>query len=148
MLPDLFCIRKIPDRLPKEMQVVVAQLKKTKNKKACLRKAYDVLTAKYRGNKMNTITHFFDLFITDLHELWKRSGFMHCTTFNNLLRILLVKSGKFKDEDIRVHWTLVYFVSLHQYAEVKISEKKSINIDMWGKVYGIKFGDYAHGFHT
>jgi len=27
------------------------------------------------------------------------------------------------------------------------NEEKYINIDLWGKAYGIKFGEYAHGFH-
>lgn len=31
--------------------------------------------------------------------------------------------------------------------KAKIPENKFINIDIWGEVYGIKFGDYARGFH-
>ena len=65
---------------------------------------------------------------------------------NYLFMIFLVKSG-FDYKDINPKWTLVYYLSPHQYLNIKINKKKPINVDSWGKSYGIKFGDYARGFH-
>ena len=63
------------------------------------------------------------------------------------MRILLVKSELFDEEDIKLKWTLVWHISPHQYLTIKINQNEYINIDLWGKAYGINFGDYAHGFH-
>ena len=147
MIPNLFWKAKIPKKLPKGMQDVVDKLKKSKNKEDCLRKAYDILSKKYRGCRFYTYRKFFDLFITDLDKLWAKNGCLHCTHCCYLVRVLLVESGFFKDRDIKLKWAFVWYVSPHRYLNVKIRENKSVNIDLWGKAYGIKFGDYAHGFH-
>lgn len=146
MIKNLFAKGKIPDSLPKDMQVVINKLKKSKNKEDCLKKAYDILSKKYRGYRVKTYTRFFDLFQSDLNKIWAKKDFLHCTTMNYLMRILLVKSGFFKDKDTKIKFSLVWYISPHQYLNVRLN-KKSVNIDLWGKAYGIKFGDYAHGFH-
>ncbi|MBU2590291.1 MAG: hypothetical protein KJ939_01490 [Nanoarchaeota archaeon] len=40
----------------------------------------------------------------------------------------------------------LHYISIHQYLKVKVNSKYVI-IDGWARIYGIKFGDYAHGFH-
>ncbi|MFH1191889.1 MAG: hypothetical protein V1655_00235 [bacterium] len=100
-----------------------------------------------RGYKFRTYLRWYEHFISDVDWLWEKSGFLHCTNFNYFLRILLVKSGFFQSEDIISTWTLLYGISPHQYLKIKINGQKFIAVDLWGKVYGIKFGDYAHGFH-
>tara|TARA_Y100000310_G_scaffold148238_1_gene147486 strand:- start:727 stop:1170 length:444 start_codon:yes stop_codon:yes gene_type:complete len=147
MIPNLFSKLRIPKKLPKGMQKAVEKLRKSKNKEDCLRKAYNILTKKYRGYHFRTYIRFFELFITDANKLWNKSGFLHCTNMNYLMRILLVKSGFFKENDITPKLTLIWYKSIHQYLNIKINRNKSINVDPWGKVYGIKFGDFAHGFH-
>ncbi|MFH1191890.1 MAG: hypothetical protein V1655_00240 [bacterium] len=42
-----FAKKQIPDRLPESLQNIVDELKKSKNKEECLRRAYDVLAEKY-----------------------------------------------------------------------------------------------------
>lgn len=147
MIPNLFWKSKIPERLPKDMQAVVDRLKKSKGKKDCLRRAYEILSKKYKGCKFYTYRRFFDLFVTDLKKIWEKSGCLHCTHLNYLLRVMLVKSGFFKDEDIQLRLTLVYYVSVHQYLKIKIGKNDYVNVDLWGNTNGVKFGDYAHGFH-
>lgn len=147
MIPNLFTKANIPNSIPKEMQIIIDKLKKSKNKEDCLKKAFDTLTKKYRGCRFYTYTKFFNLFIINLDELWKKRGCLHCTTLNYLLRVLLVKSRLFIDNDIKLKLTLVYYISIHQYLKVKINKNKSINVDLWGQAYGTKLGDYAHGFH-
>ena len=125
----------------------VKQLKKSTSKEQCLRKAYDIMSKKYRGYRVKTYTRIWRLFRWNIDILWKRQGFLHCNQMNYLLKELLVQSGLFTNEDIIFKWTTVWFFSPHQYVKVRIDKETSVNIDLWGKAYGITFGDYAHGFH-
>lgn len=144
MIPNLFQKAKIPKSLPKGMLVVVNRLKKSNGKEDCLKKAYYTLSKKYYG--CSIFTRFFDLFVTDLDKLWKIDQ-SHCTNLNYLLRVLLIKSNFFKDEDIRLNLTLIGYVSIHQYFEIRIRKNKFVNVNVWGASHGVKLGDYAHGFH-
>lgn len=144
MIPNLFSKAKIPKSLPKDMQDAVNEIKGSQSKKDCLRKAYDVLSEKYAG--CHICTRFFDLFVTDLDKLWNKDGAAHCTTLDYLLRVLLVKSGFFKDENIELKLILIYIFP-HQYLKIKLSEDKFINVDPWGAKHKIKFGDYASTFN-
>jgi len=146
MIPNLFSKEAIPEKLPSGMEKIVEELKKSKSKEECVERAYSAISEKYRGYRVKTYLRLFDLFVSDVEKIWAKSGFIHCHTMNYLMRILLVKSGWFEDSDVRVKWTLVWYISPHQYLDVKIDEK-AIIIDLWGKTYGIKLGDYAHGFH-
>lgn len=125
----------------------VSEIVNTLNKKEALRKAYEILTAKYRGYRFKTYMRFFDMFETDIKTLWAKNGFLHCTSLNFLLKELLKRSGKFTDQDFKTRWTLIWFISPHQYLHVQVDNGEWVAIDMWGKAYGIQFGDYAHGFH-
>ena len=146
MIPNLFSKKEIPSTLPKDMQNVVETLKKSKSKEDCLKKAYDILTKKYRGRKLNTYLQFFGLFTCDINKLWAKSGFLHCTNMNYLMRTLLIKSSFFKEEDIDVKFSLIWYISLHQHLRVRINMNKFTHVDLWGQVYGTKFGDYSQGF--
>lgn len=144
MIPNLFSKAKIPKSLPKDMQDVVDDIKESKDKEDCLRKAYDVLSEKYVG--CHVYERFLDLFVTDLDKLWIKDGPTHCTNLDYLLRVLLVKSGFFEDEDIELKLTLIYIFP-HQYLKVKLNENKFINVDPWGAKHRIKFGNYASSFN-
>ena len=135
----------IPDKLPEQMQETINELKKSLNKEDCLRCAYEILTAKYHGHRIKTYTRLFNVFSRDINKMWSKTGFLHCTNINYLMKTLLIKSGLFNDSDIALKWTMVWYVSPHQY--IQVTTNKKINIDIWGRSYGIKFGDYAHGFH-
>lgn len=124
----------------------VSSLEATESKERALMVAYDILTTKYYGNRLKTFTRLFDLFRTDADSLWAQNGFLHCTNLNILLRELLIHSGKFTDEDIQKKWTQIRYLSPHQYVRVRVGSEKWINVDVWAKTYGTKFGDYAHGF--
>jgi|GEM_PF-976765 len=145
---DTFYKSQLPSELPQEILDVIDRLKKTGGREECLKKAYDVLTSKYRGYRFRTLLFPHVLFKRDLEKIWSLSGFLYCNQMNYLLRLLLVKSGWFQDEDIELKWTLIWHISLHQYCRVKLSEKKYINVDIWAKAQGFPLGDYAHGFHS
>ena len=143
---DFFTKTSLPKQLPEEMNLIIEGLKKSATKEECLKKVYDLLSEKYRGYRIRTYIKIGEVFKKDLNFLWGRSGFLHCNNINYLVRIFLVKSGIFKEEDIILKWTLVWWISPHQYLRIKIGENEFINVDIWGKHYGIKFGDYARGF--
>ncbi len=147
MIPNFFSKKEMPKNIPEAMEKIVKELKKSASKQACLRKAYELLAKKYYGDRLMTYTHLFELFNADPVVLWDKRGYLHCTHINYLLRILLVKSGCFKDEDIKLKWTVIWYLSPHQYLEIRLNDQKTVNVDVWGIKYGIKFGDYAHGFH-
>ncbi len=130
------------------MQDVIQILRQTKTDEECLRAAYDILTAKYHGDRLKTVTRLLGLLPHSAYRLWARSGFMHCTHLNKLLRILLVQSGHFSGDAIRTRWTLLWWFSPHEYAVVTLRDGRQIAVDVWAHVYGIPFGDHAHGWHT
>ena len=134
--------------IPAQMQRVVDQLRKTTTQEECVQQAYDVLTTKYHGNRIKTLIRLPELFTTSLDALWARNGFLHCTNLNRLLRALLQQSGHFAATDIKECWTLLWYVSPHQFLRVRMTGGKWVNVDVWSKSYGIPLGDYAHGFHT
>ena len=137
----------IPEKLPADMASVADDLSRSADKMLCLKEAYLVLSRKYRGYRYKTYFHIFDFFKNDVDVNWRKSGFLHCTNLNNLLIALLVKSGHFKEWDIERRWTLIWYISPHEYLRVKIGDSEYVNVDLWGKAYGIDFGDYAHGLH-
>lgn len=146
-IPNLFHKDHIPNKLPEDMQRVVNILKRSRSKEACIRKAYDILTRKYKGYRIQTYTKLPQAFDRDVNVLWRRRGFIHCHNFNYLMRILLIKSGKFTTRDIRIRLAMIWYVSIHQYLRIRINKRKFINVDLWGRNHGIKLGGYAHGFH-
>ncbi len=143
---DLFSKTPLPHLLPDEIQIIIDELKTSPSQKACLQTAYALLIKKYHGERVKTYTKFFDIFIHDIDILWKKNNFLHCTNLNYLMRTLLIRSGFFTEEDIRIKWTLIWYISPHQYLQIKVSDTW-INIDIWAHAYGIEFGDNAHGFH-
>ncbi|MBU2101292.1 hypothetical protein KKH05_01060 [Patescibacteria group bacterium] len=147
MLINLF-LKEIPLDLPKSMEIVAKKLSNSTGKKECLERTYDLLGNKYRGYRIKTFIRSFDFFTDNLESVWNRTGFLHCMTLNYLMRVLLIKSGHFKEEDVRQRWTTIWLFSPHQYLEVRLGRDKIINVDLWGRVYGIPLGDYAHGFNS
>jgi hypothetical protein len=138
----------VPESLPVELGDVLRELSKKKTKREVLDASYELLTEKYRGHRIKTLTNLFDLFDVDVAKLWSKHGFLHCTNMNYLLKILLVGSKKFNESDVSFHWTTINYYSPHEYLRVRLDDATVINVDIWGKAYGIQFGDYAHGFHS
>lgn len=133
---------------PEALLPIIQKLKTLSDKESALREAYAYLTSTHRGYRVRTYTKIHNLFDFDLHKLAAGGIFLHCTKLNYLLRYLLLQSGHFSEGDIKLKHALVGYISPHQYVEVKVGEDKFINVDIWGQAYGIKFGDYAHGFNS
>lgn len=145
-IPNMFEKRPIPDNSPKALKSVIKKVSKEKTKELALKTAYKELSKEYWGGNINTISRFLDFFHYRIKELVKKKGFLHCTNLDYLLRFILIKSGKFAEEDIflSIQWIGGWFP--HQYLTVKVSKNKTINVDLWGKRYGIKFGYHIEKF--
>ena len=133
----------LPKSVPKEMQRAIDKLKRTRNKQDCLNNAYKLLTTRFQGQMMYFLTHFPSLFLTNMDTIWNRTKTLNCNVMNYLMRVLLVGSGKFSNEEIKNKWTMVKGFSPHQYLQVKIG-RKTVNIDIWGGTRGKPLGTYAH----
>lgn len=136
------------DNLPEEMRLLANEIAQRGDQMTAVRYAYEALAKKYRGFRIYTFIRLDRFFITDLATLWKISGFLHCNHLNYLLRTLIVASKKFTENDIEVCWTQIWFFSPHQYLVFHLKNGESLNVDLWGKVYSIPFGTYAHGFQA
>jgi hypothetical protein len=130
---------KLPEKIPESMQRAINKIKRESHSKhEFLKKTYDFLSNKQCGERVKTITKMHLLW-KPVEFIWKKEGFIHCTWHNLLLRIFLVRSGFFKDDDIRIKHTFADF-DIHQYTEVKIGDKW-IPVDIWSNAFGIKFGE-------
>lgn len=131
-----------------DLEREIQKLRKLKTKEEVLKSAYALLTKKYRGYRIKTITRIPELFDADVARLWARSGFLYCTHLNYLMKILLVGSNKFKEDDFVFQWTAIYYWSPHQYLKVRMDNERWVNVDVWARAYGIEFGQYASGSHS
>jgi hypothetical protein len=147
MIPNWDRKRPIPKRLPEGMIDALKILKDSKDKLDCLKHAFEIISGRYRGGRLKTYFALPALYETDIEKLWNTKGFLHCTHQNYLLRLLLVKSGFFKDDDVILEKTLTYHFSPHQYLRVRIYDSIWICVDPWASHFGIRTGDYAHGFN-
>ena len=133
---------------PQEIHALIADLQRQQSPETCLRMAYDALTERFYGNRMRTILRLWELYPRSISKIWAKPGFLHCTNFNRLLKTLLVASGHFREADMHTRWTLLWYISPHQYLRVRVGGRKWMSVDAWAKVYGIPFGDHAHGWHV
>ncbi|NQU97978.1 hypothetical protein HQ533_00785 [Candidatus Woesearchaeota archaeon] len=139
-IPNLHFWRSpIPDRIPMSMQEEINRIKKkSKTKHDFLKNTFAFLTSKYKGEKVKTYSKLYLLW-KPLDYIWRKKGFLHCCRQNHLMRIFLIKSGMFTEEDIRLkHITLC--INIHQYIEVR-TEKGWIPVDTWTHAFGTKFGE-------
>ncbi len=131
----------LPDKIPQEMQKEINRLKKrAKSKREFLLLAYGYLGKRFHGGRFRTFTHF-GLMFKPIGELWSRKGFVHCTAHNHFLRIFLVKSGFFREEEIRLRHTFINF-NIHQYVQVYLDGRWT-DVDLSGISFNVPFGKHA-----
>jgi len=112
----------IPEKLSVEMVKTIEQLKQqASSSDNFLKLTYDFIGSKYRSERFNTVLKF---------------GY--------LLRIFLITSGWFKEEDIRRKHLFVNFVP-HQYLQVKVNGEW-IDIDVGEKRRGLPLGRHLKYF--
>ena len=144
MIPLFFKKGRIPAKLPKEMEDEVKKLKKTKSKLECLREAFNFVSKRLVRKKHQAILKYPRLFVTNVYNLWeftKKDKILHCCQMNYLLRILLIKSGKFKEREIGLVNCIHVCFMYHQYMKIKINHDW-VNVDLWFHPYGVPLGKH------
>ena len=146
MIPNLCSKNKIPKIIPKQLDEKIKKFSKSKDKEIFLEQSFYYITKNWGGSRYNLIYKFSRLFTTNIRKILQQNGYMHCTTMNFLLRIMAVKSGLFRDEDIKIKLTNSWYIVPHQYLKFKISPTKYITLDPWNYQFGIDYGKYGRGF--
>ncbi|MCC2631064.1 MAG: hypothetical protein K0S38_873 [Candidatus Paceibacter sp.] len=137
VVPHLgFRKQSLPDTIPEDLKRKIQEL----NAQAIddldfLKKSYEYVTNLYTGSRIKTITKFWYAFENPIGH---KPGFMPCTGQNYLLRLMLVKSGRFQDNDIQIK-TIPLNLFIHQYLRVKV-EKDFIDVDPWSHFLNVPMG--------
>jgi len=137
VIPRLgFTTKPLPTRIPLIIQREVNKLRGTPED--VLRQAYNIITSRFKGGGGSTFTQFSKMMWKDMSKAWNDKGFAQCTTQTFFLRLLLVKSGRFREEDVKVKHQLLRF-NIHQYLLVRI-KNKWVAVDPWARFKGIPLG--------
>ncbi|PCH91951.1 hypothetical protein COB80_01155 [Candidatus Kaiserbacteria bacterium] len=137
LVPNLwFGKNLIPQDIPYELEEVILKYnKEAATNEEFLGLAYGYVTEKYYGSRLKTITEFWRAF-GDI--LVKSPGFLPCTGQNYLLRTMLIKSNRFKEEDIKIK-TVPLNLFIHQYIKVRVDDRY-IDVDPWSNFLGVPIG--------
>ncbi len=145
MIPHLLTKEPIPDITNTDLLRAISAVQREPTVEAAMQKALDILSVKFKSHHFRTYIYFWKAFENDPNKLWQRSGFLHCTHYNYLFRVLMVKSGKLRDEQISLGYSLVWFISPHQFLKIRF-KNKVIAVDPWHYHFGATIGKYAFGF--
>jgi len=134
----------IPEQIPESMLAKINEIKnQSSSREQFLNLAYNYLGSRFRSERLNIFLKFNYLFKL-VGEVWQMNGYLPCTINNYLLKIFLVKSGWFKETEIRRRHVFVNFV-IHQYLQVKINDKW-LDVDVGEKQRGMPIGKYLKYF--
>ncbi len=126
----------LPDIIPVDFSALIQRLNvESKDNSDFLKKCYEFVTSRYIGSRTKTVTRFWIAFEEPINH---RPGFMPCTGQNYLLRLVLVKSGRFSDAEVAVKVTPLNFF-LHQYLKVKVVDSW-VNMNPWSSFLGVPRG--------
>jgi hypothetical protein len=146
MFPNFFKKEVLPTELNSTFNSIVKHLDACSNKEEALKEAYNIIANRFSSSRFKIFIKLKRGFVKNPDKMWEKK-FLYCFQVNYLLRMFLVKSKWFKDEDIKLKFSFVYYIIPHQYLKIKVADNQYMNIDPWGYDYGIKFGDYLYGFH-
>ena len=90
MIPHLFSKEPISKITDKNLQQAIIYVKHAHSKEEALKRAFKIIVNKYKGYRFRTYIFFWEALEKNPNKLWQRTGFMHCTHQNFLLRVLLI----------------------------------------------------------
>lgn len=126
----------LPAELPPELAETIRALDASATDDSdFLQKSYGYVTSRYRGSRVRTLMNFWVAFEDPIGHA---PGFLPCTGQNHILRTMLVKSGRFTEEDIEVR-VVPLNIFIHQYLRVRIGGKWII-LDPWSAFRGVPLG--------
>lgn len=123
-----------------------AKLAQTSSARECLEQAFSIVTSRYKGDRLHTVTNIYEL-VYPLRRLWRLNGHLLCTNLNRVLRDLLIQTQWYEVSDVRYRWTAIWLFSPHQYVQVYIDDDW-VDVDVWGYAYGVPLGEYSSGFRN
>ncbi|MDI6734338.1 MAG: hypothetical protein QMD50_02495 [Patescibacteria group bacterium] len=139
---------KVPAEINSEMQKTIDEIsEKTKDSDEKFIKAIlDLLKDRYIIKIWQTHLYPQIMFRKDINKIWHQVGEKQsCNVLNFVMKTILVKSGRFNEENIKERLTFYEF-NIHQYLEIKTSNQ-IVFADPWGYLAGkVDFGEYATGF--
>jgi hypothetical protein len=148
MIQGLFKKEKVPELIPVELDRVIKKFSVSGNKEDFLEKAFYYTVNRWDGGREGLILKINRLFDKDFNKTFNKRGYMPCTKYNLLLRIMLLKSGFLKESDIELENTNSWYIVPHQYLKVRLSKGESLNLDPWSYRFGVDYGEYASGFKS
>jgi hypothetical protein len=137
MIPHLgFRKSPLPVKLPAEFADVIKRINaEASDDLDFLKRSYEYVTSRYRGSRIRTLANFWVVFENPIDHA---PGFLPCTSQNFILRTMLVKSGRFTEDDIEVK-IIPLNVFIHQYLCVRVGGRW-IDVDPWSAFRGKPLG--------
>jgi hypothetical protein len=134
----------LPHDLPPDMAEKINSIKNvSKNKNEFLLLSYKLIGKKYKTGRIQTLTKFWNLY-KNFKKVWISDGIMPCTQSNFILRIFLIKSGFFTEDEIKKKHSFLNF-SIHQYLKIKL-DGKWVDVDVGEYQRGIRIGQRVNIF--
>jgi len=145
LVPNFFVKEPIPPITNPDLQAAILMIKRQPTALQAMQAGMELLSRKYESKRFQLLLQFWKIWEKDPNKLWARTGIMHCTQLNYLLRVLLVKGNKIQDTHIELGYSLVWYVSPHQFLIVKY-KGNDIALDPWNYDLGAYLNTFASGF--
>ncbi|MBN2457791.1 hypothetical protein JXB31_01525 [Candidatus Woesearchaeota archaeon] len=137
----------MPKTIPAQIKKKIDEIKRrTKSKSEFTKESFYFLSKRYKSLWFHTLIRMDIVFLRDLEKIWVQKDFLPCNSHNYLLRIFLVKSGYYDDNQIEIRHGFLNF-GIHQYLRV-YDGKKSFDLDLWGNTIGVPMGRHASMFKS
>ena len=104
---------------------------RSKNKNQTLKNIYSYIVDNYCNKRWYRIFFLHKMFFWNTNKLLSRKQFLWCHSQNKILIDLLINSGQFKREDIKIKWVLSRNLTIHQYLIVN----SRIKIDSFYRMF-------------
>ncbi len=106
MIPNLFHKLQIPETIPEDLLDTIVELQqRSSDKEDFIKKCFLYIVSNWWWNRIQLFSHFSRIFQKNIHTIINSKWYMHCTTMNYILRIILVKSSLFSEKDIVLRCT-------------------------------------------
>jgi hypothetical protein len=107
---------------------------------------YHNITKKFKGKKLCFIRYFTKNFIFNPKKILSlENDCLPCQQYNKLFQSYLLSSGRFTKDQIKTQFTnKLPKVLIHVYTEVTLKDNTKINVDLWGKDFGVPFNKTIH----
>ena len=134
----------LPVHLSPELQKEIKKLKKIKDKKQVIIATLNYIKKNFESNSLLLFIQLHKHYYKKASAILQKKGFWPCHIQVFILRLLLIKSRKFEQDDIQVHYTF-YNGIIHEYLKIRVNNKWIIRADPWGYNKGVPFGYQSMG---